>query len=240
MKKTYIALEKEYHATLKKVAAFFGITQKRFDPQGLSYGLEKESVKKLGPSRVWIISGISGSGKTTVSKFLDDAGFRKLPNVTTRARRFGEKDSDYVFTDMRTFTKLRKKNTLFHPHKRNAVWHAILKKDIQKLQSGKFCMYMDKSIASSLVLLKAFSKPIRITFVYLLAPSFRDLYKRIYSREVATREAGKKALNKVEIFNRFEEEIRDMEKSTQLPYAYLVNDSPKRVKKIIRKFVENS
>lgn len=236
MKKTYATLEKDYSVSLDKIRATLGIIRRRTNSGKLPYELERGSMDRLKPSRVWILSGISGSGKTTISKILDSIGFKKLPNVTTRPRRLREKGSEYVFVDTKTFLAWRKRNMLFHPHKRNAVWHALLKKDIKKLLSRKFRVYMDKSVASSLVLLKEFPRPACITFIYLLAPSFRDLYKRIYSRESVH---GERALSKTEIFDRFEEEIQDMEKARKLPYVYLVNDSPKRVRKIIRRFIKN-
>jgi len=240
MKKTYTTLEQDYHVALNKIRASLGIVQKRANFRTLPYLLEDGSARKLKPSRVWIISGISGSGKTTVSEVLNGAGFKKLPNVTTRPRRLGEKDSEYVFVDANTFLDWRKKNMLFHPHRRNAVWHAILKKDIQKLQNERRRVYLDKSIASSLALLNAFSRPISITFIYLLAPSFRDLYKRISAREIVRARRGEKALSKGEIFSRFKEEIRDMKNGTKLPYAYLVNDAPERIKKIIKNFIKTA
>ncbi len=240
MKKTYTTLEKDYGATLGKIGVSLGIAQKRTVSKTFPSLLEKESIKRLKPSRKWIISGISGSGKTTVSKVLEHAGFKKLPNVVTRPRRFNEKNSENVFTDTKTFLKWRKEGLLFHPHKRNGAWHAILKSDIKKLQDGKIPMYMDKSIASSIALLKSLPKSIRITFIYLIVPSFLELYKRICSRETEQAKKGKKALNDKEIFYRFEEEISDMGKVVRLPYVYLVNDSPKRIQRIISKFVKNS
>ena len=64
-------------------------------------------------------------------------------------------------------------------------------------------------------------------FIYLLTPTFDDLYARINARE-KSHPTGR-TLSEEDILDRFEEEIEDMRRSVKLPYAYLVNDTLERI-----------
>jgi len=73
----------------------------------------------------------------------------------------------------------------------------------------------------------------RTCLIYILPPSFRELYKRISIREQERESNNEKTLSKLEILDRFEEEIADMRLARKMPYAFLVNDNRSRVKKAI-------
>lgn len=234
---TYKTLEKKYYEALRILASSLGNKEKAVSQSKLPYFLEASTLPKLKSSSRWIISAISGSGKTTISKQFVSLGFCKLLNVTTRPPRAGETSSDYIFVNKGTFLLWKRKKLLFHPHKRNGVWHAILKKDIKRLISGSSSFYLDKSISSSLKLKSYLPQKINFTYIYILPPTFRELYKRILKREILQKEKGKVCLSTKEIFSRFEEEIDDMKKGTELPYVYIVNDSLVRVKKLLHKTI---
>lgn len=230
---SYKVLEKDYYKALRTIAFSLKIKNKSITKIKLPYLLENATLFRLKPKRRWIISAISGSGKTTISKYLVTANYKKIPNVTTRPRRFGEKFVDYFFVSNSKFLSLKKRNLLFHPHKRNEVWHAIMKKDIGKFNNKKSKIYLDKSVASSLALINSLPKKTDFNYVFILPPTFNELYKRMKKRE---RSRDKKEyLSKKQIFKRFEEEIKDMQKSIELPYIYVVNDSLPRVRTLIRR-----
>lgn len=234
---TYKTLEKDYYVVLKTLTSSLENKGKAISRSELPYFLETSTLPRLKPARRWIISAISGSGKTTILKQFVSAGFHKLLNVTTRPARAGETNSDYIFVDKKTFLSWKRHKLLFHPHKRNGAWHAILKKDIKKLVGKNSSFYLDKSIASSLKLKSYLPQKINFTYIYILPPTFGELYKRILKRETTQKEKGGEYLSTKEIFNRFKEEIDDMKKATKLPYVYVVNDSLSRVKQLLHKTI---
>ncbi len=239
MNLSYKILEKDYYKTLRFLSNCLNVKNKSISDAKLPYLLENKTFLKLKPKSCWIISAISGAGKTTISKQLVSVKFIKLPNVTTRLKRSEEKDGDYIFINKSKFLSWNHKNLLFHPHKRNGVWQAILKKDIEKLKKGKTLFYLDKSVASSIILEKSLPKKVEFTFLYLLAPTFKELLKRILKRE-SLRRKKEKRLNEEDILKRFKEEINDMRKSINLPYVYIVNDSLSRVRKLLNKPIKDS
>lgn len=234
---TYKNLEKNYYKMLLNIANYQNIKDKKIIRAKLPYILEEVTLPTIKANSNWIISAISGSGKTTILKQLTSAGFYKLPNITTRPQRSEENDNDYIFINKETFFSWKNRNLLFHPHKRNGVFHAILKKDLEKFKDKNSLIYLDKSVASSLKLINNLPRNTSFNFVCILPPTFQELYKRILKREHLRKTNKEKFLSKVEIFNRFEEEINDIKKSVKLPYVYIVNDSLDRVKKLLERTI---
>ena len=74
-------------------------------------------------------------------------------------------------------------------------------------------------------------------FIYMLAPTFRTLHKRLRSREQRekTRDG---ALTDIQIRTRFEEEIAEMEKSVKIPYVYILNDAPERIEYCLKRYLK--
>ncbi len=233
-RKTYRELERGYYGALHELLASRRGGHGRATKKAIPYALEQATQHLLRPARCCMLSGISGSGKTTITGLLEVAGFRKLPNVTTRPRRDEERGEDYVFTDADTFLSWKREGKLFHPHKRNGVWHAILQTDVVGLKRGNRRLYADKSVAGVLALAREIPIVERTTLVYILAPSFRELYNRIVARENMRRRNGGQGLSRSQIFDRFHEEISDMRKSAKLPYVYIVNDTRARVARMLR------
>lgn len=184
--------------------------------------LEAQSIYKLRPSRRLIISGISGSGKTTLGRALEKKRFIKIPNIVTRRRRQGEREGENIFIDEKTFRHWRAEGRLAFYRKTNGVWHGILKEHLDMVKSSRQPVYFDKSIPSVKRLIE-FLPNVKFSMIYLLPPSFGVLYARMVRRE------GKGGLKRGEIYKRFLEEINELEDSTKLPYAYLVNDKVERL-----------
>ena len=239
MNLSYRTLEKEYYKEMHAIAASISQDAPIISNIDLPYFLEKETLAKLKQNSCWIISAISGTGKTTISEQFISRGFKKLPNVTTRPKRPEEKNNDCVFISNSSFTLWKNNGLLFYPHKRNGVWQGILKKDIKKLKNSTSLIYFDKSVESAIALRKKIPKAIDFTFIYLLPPTFKELSIRIQKREYS-RKNYKKALSQKEILKRFKEEIRDMKKSIKLPYVYIVNDYLPRVRKLLKESINKS
>ncbi len=200
----------------------------------LPYKLEKITWhKNAEPPNLIIVSGISGSGKTTSLKHVAELGYKKLRTVTTRCQRLGETEDDAIFVKQEEFDLLVKQNKLFYPHVRNKVSQGILIADLQKLKDNKVRTYADRSVASTRRLIKELPS-ISMTLYYMLPPTLKILYQRISEREKANREKSKYCLLDDDILDRFDEEIEDMKLLSDLPYVYIVNDTQKRIKKLLQ------
>lgn len=225
-------LEAEYNKALQMIARKHGI---RAATPVLAKAIEKKTIGRFRYSNVWFVSGISGSGKSTIVKFLERHGFRRVPNVVTRKKRPEESESDAVFADTATFLKWRKRGLLFHPHKTNAVWHAMRKSDIEKMVRAKNRLYADKSVKSILAIIDAYPRVRDSVFLYILPPSFRELHARLSKRES---DKTRRGLTQRAIHDRFAEEIVDMRRSMKIPSIYILNDSKVRVRKVLNAIIK--
>jgi guanylate kinase len=221
--------KRHYEQVLQELADRIESTDKS-EEMSLETYLEAHTASRLQPCTKWFISGISGSGKSTIASTLLDQGYVKLRNITTRAMRPDETDADYVFTDNQTFETWNGQHLVFHPHITNKVWHGILQKDVERLM-GEEKLFCDKSIKSTLSITDEYPAIIeQANFVYLLPPSFYTLVERIVTREQNNTTNG---MDIDEIAERFEEEIEDMALTIELPYTYIVNDDRKRIHELI-------
>lgn len=228
---TFAEVQAEYNAVLTTLAEHLGFADdQKTDP---AHYLELATKSRLHRANQWFISGISGSGKSTVTKLLEENGYAKIPNVTTRARRQSERENDYVFTDSPTFQAWEAEGKLFHPHDRNGVRHAVLLSDIDRLR-GSERVYMDKSISSTRTIVDEMPQLQSACFVYLLAPSLETLYARIKTREQQNLNGG---MDDSKIIRRFDEEIRDMARASELPYTFIINDEMQRVEAALKPFL---
>ncbi|HEY4520842.1 MAG TPA: hypothetical protein VJL57_00380 [Candidatus Paceibacterota bacterium] len=226
-------LEERYYGALRGITKSFDISE-TVAKDDLPTLLEEDTSGRLSHSNIWFLSGISGSGKSTIVKMLEHRGFGRLPNVVTRPRRPEESEQDNVFVDDNTFIQMEQRGELFHPHITNGARHAVLKKDIEHLVGGKHRLYMDKSVRSVARLLKEYPTLRHSTFIYVLPPSFSVLRQRIMERE--SEASRTHVLTEANIISRFDEEIQQIEETLAIPYVYVVNDSVNRVKKKLKPY----
>ncbi|NBD73591.1 hypothetical protein GVX82_00940 [Patescibacteria group bacterium] len=176
------------------------------------------------PDSSVILSGISGSGKSTVGLFLEKRGYRKFRNVTTRPPRPTEQADEQHFVSEQEFTSLETSGELFFPHERNGVRQALLRREVEQLEAGSSRFWMDKSVASCVKLIRNVEKiKERTQFVYFFAPDLTVLFTRILQREYSAQKSGN-SLNETAILHRFQEEIEDMRQIPQVPYCFVIND----------------
>jgi len=206
------------------------------DEQSLLATIATMSRERFARSSCYIISGISGSGKTSLGLELERRGFRKIPNVVTRPRRPEERDSDCVFVDEEEFYRMWRGEELATVRKTNGVWHGFRWSDVERIALRHECLYTDKSVPSAMELVKLLPSG-AWRGVYLLPPSFQDLAKRISRREARCAQEASRSLNAQDIAKRFYEEIPEMAQSLALPYAYCINRSIEELaSEVVRRF----
>lgn len=225
-------LERDFSTACRELLIkMIGTDDKSVADEHLPDQLEQRSSETNNKYTTVFLSGISGSGKSTVASMLEENDFQKVPNVTTRARRPNERSEDCVFVTQCEFDRMNLGNKLFHPHKRNGVWQAVLQSDIESLSSTHVRKYMDKSPSSVKEILTNYSSVRKSAVcIYLLPPSITELYKRIKLRE----SSSKSSLSTEEIIARFSEEIADMETLKDVDYKFIVNNDLQETKDKIK------
>lgn len=227
-----IMAEQRYFEALKFVANLYVKDVACFTQESLSQTLEKKTLDRLSINiKSFIVSGISGVGKTLLGKSTERYGFTKIPGVTTRQPRPEESAKDYIFISEEMFWQWQEKNRFLTYCRTNEVWHALLRNHFHLLASGEGLIYIDRSVPSTIDIWKQLP-PNSIDLVYLVAPSFKVLYDRIKARE-SNRKNRENSLTDDQILARFAEETEEFRMSLSLPYVYIVNDSIERVERIL-------
>src|SRR3989338_3713370 len=88
------------------------------------------SHKRFIRNSFYIISGISGSGKTSLGLRLEGRGFRKIPNTVTRPRRPEERENDCIFVDEAEFLRLWGSEKFATVCRTNGMWHGFRWSDV--------------------------------------------------------------------------------------------------------------
>lgn len=144
--------------------------------------------KKRAPLLV-VISGPTGSGKTTISRALVETSKHCLFSVshTTRCKRPGEKNGkDYYFVSKDTFQKMVKNREFLEYAKVHKNYYGTHKKEWKKAKEKGSDLILDIDVKGGSQVKKAFKDAI---LIFVLPPSFKDLLIRLKKR------AGEKDFN---------------------------------------------
>lgn len=95
--------------------------------------------EKAGNTQFVVISSIAGGGKSTIGAMLREMGFERLPRVTTRAPRPGERDGhDYEFMTREEFDRAKENGEFAYVKDTYGEGRAIRIKTLDTaLQAGK-------------------------------------------------------------------------------------------------------
>ncbi len=108
----------------------------------LAYALERATAARLEvkakEARFVVLSSIAGGGKSTIGAMFRDMGFERLPRVTTRAPRPGERDGyDYEFMTREAFEAAKENGEFAYAKETYGEGRAIRTATIEKALAGE-------------------------------------------------------------------------------------------------------
>jgi len=180
--------------------------------------------------RYIILAAPSGSGKTTVAKYI----LQNFPQIqfsissTTRSIRQNEVDGkDYYFLSKEQFLEKIETNQVVEYEEIYGNYYGTMKDELRRLEQNNIIILFDIDVLGALNLSKIFSKSALL--LYIAPPSIEVLEHRLRSRSTETEEQIQQRLSRAK-----------MELSFQTHFEYVVvNDSLEQtlsqVKEIIQK-----
>jgi guanylate kinase len=168
-----------------------------------------------------IISGPTGTGKTTICKKLvekNDEFFYSI-SCTTRKKRENEIDGkDYYFITKEEFEKMIKEDKFLEYAKIYNEYYGTPKEPVfENLKNGKIVI-MDIDFQGKRKVMEKLSDSVSI---YILPPSIEELKRRIEKREK-------------KIIERFKEALREIDLWVFYDYVVINDDIEKTVNEIIK------
>lgn len=133
-------------------------------------------------AQIFVVSGASGSGKTTVVRALqsNDPQIRFSVSYTTRPSRPGEVDGeDYYFVTEAEFTELLQKGYLIEHVKQFGHYYGTSRQWIDQALQGSRDIIFDVEIHGAKALKKYFPKG---NYIFILPPTAEVLEKRLRDR----------------------------------------------------------
>ncbi len=128
-----------------------------------------------------ILSGVSGVGKTTIAKLLEDLEFTRSISYTSRAKRNEEEHGiDYIFTTREDFEeKITQEFFLEHTKQFDNFYGTAFEQIESSLNEGKkIIMCLSKEGFKA-----AYARwPERVLGIYLLPPDESTLQERLFAR----------------------------------------------------------
>ncbi len=190
--------------------------------------------KKSSNPLLVVISGPTGSGKTTISRKLVESSFNSVFSVshTTRNKRPGEKDGvDYHFIEREKFRQMVKNKEFLEYAKVHNNFYGTHKNEWLNAKKRGFDLILDIDVKGGMKLKRAFKDAVMI---FILPPSFKELLKRIKKRGVE---------KDFDIVTRFKTALRELDFAKKYQYNIIneeVEEAVNEVKKIIAASKSNS
>jgi guanylate kinase len=145
-----------------------------------------------------IISGPTGSGKTSVSQKIVklDRGVKYSVSATTRPKRKGEREGrDYHFVGRKTFEEWIREDKFCEWAEVHDNYYGTLRNFIEQILSKGKEVVIDVDYQGRKALRKEYPDGV---YIFLLPPTFSDLEKRLRKRGTESKEAIRKRLEGVE------------------------------------------
>ena len=152
-------------------------------------------------SKVVIISGSSGSGKTTISKYLLSISKFKLKfsiSACTRERRKEEvHGSDYIFLELPVFKhKIKNKEFLEWEEVYENQFYGTLKVETEKVLNSGYNILFDVDIKGALALKQYYNE--RAISIFVKPSSIETLKNRLINRKTETKLGLKRRIDKMQ------------------------------------------
>jgi guanylate kinase len=174
-------------------------------------------------NKIILVTAPSGSGKTSIVKYL----LEKFPQLvfsvsaTTRKPRENEKDGrDYYFISEKDFEeKIHAKEFLEWEMVYEGKYYGTLKSEIERLWSKKKIPILDIDVQGAIHVQQQY--PVNTISIFVQAPSSKELRKRLQGRGSETEDSLEARINKssyeMTFKNHFENVIinQDFEKACQ-------------------------
>lgn len=147
-----------------------------------------------------IISGPSGTGKTTIVKYLLDSGLNLAFSVsaTTREPRATEKDgTDYYFLPLNEFReKIEKGEFVEWEEVYKDILYGTLRSEMERIWSNGCHVLFDVDVKGAINLKKIYGN--HAIALFIMPPSIEDLKKRLAGRASESEEKIKMRVEKAE------------------------------------------
>jgi len=144
-------------------------------------------IPRIGRGRVFVISGPSGGGKTTVVQRLRRAMPRlvRSVSVTTRAPRRGERHGrDYRFVSLATFQRLRRSGGLLEWALVHGAYYGTPARQVMQALAQGRDVVLSIDVQGARQIRRALGR--RAVLIFLLPPSIDRLRRRLLRRRTET------------------------------------------------------
>jgi guanylate kinase len=250
--KKFNELRTRWEQTLKRVAESVASTMAKEIPESdnfedFAYALEEMTEERILDKKdeadLVVISSTPGTGKTAIGKILEAQGVSRLPRVTTRQKRAGERDGhDYFFMGREEFDEHNKRGDFVYAKETYGDGRAIFRDELdQHLASGNKFYAEGDAMAYAAIQKEPGYEDMSYQSIFLLAPSFDVIIQRMERSLMEQAENSGQAIDKNELKERLEKIIFYLEKSGEhissgIYDGFLVNDDLDRVEKKLKQY----
>lgn len=193
-----------------------------------------------------VVSSVAGGGKSTVGEMLESLGFERLPRVTTRTQRPGERDGHaYYFVTPEEFERQNAQGAFVYTKQTYGEKRGILKDSIQKVMSGGQRYYAEGDAkAFDVIRNTGGNDSFSYTSLFLLPESFSVVWERMQRRiEQNVQDGAERTEVEKDILERLESGVSYIAAGAELfskgvYHGFIVNDDLKRVQVVLKEVTQ--